>query len=299
MLQEAVEMYIGSLTSSYSSARKEYNRNTILAYQNDLHQLCSYLELQFDLERWSQVTHEHIAAYIQEMHDGQAYRPTTIARKLAALKAFFRYLCDTQTLASTPIDKLESPRVQKDLPQVLTAEQIGRLLVEVKVETFTGQRDLAMLHMLYSTGMRVTELMSLNVNDFNKEHATILCPGRNGRTRRERVLPLPLETVEVTQRYLAAARPRLVLRHPEERALFVNHHGERLTRQGFWLIVKGYARLAGIEEITPHMLRHSFALLMLNQGKELRSVQELLGHAHISATQIYTQLVRPESTISV
>ncbi len=152
-----------------------------------------------------------------------------------------------------------------------------------------GLRDLAMLHMLYATGMRASELISLDLHDLDIEHATVLCPGRNGQTRRERLLPLSLVAIETVKRYLEEARPRLS-RHEKEQSLFLNHHGERLTRQGFWLIIKGYARLAGITTITPHMLRHSFAILMLDGGMELRSVQELLGHAHISTTQVYCQL---------
>jgi len=182
---------------------------------------------------------------------------------------------------------------------VLSAEQISSLFRQIEVETSAGQRDLAMLHMLYATGMRVTELVSLSMADFDATRATVVCPGRNGRNRRERVLPLPPIAVEAVQQYIHTARPRLMLRHPEEEALFLNHHGERLTRQGFWLIIKGYARQAGITTITPHMLRHSFAMLMLKGGMELRSVQELLGHAHISTTQVYSQLARAKTTTTI
>ena len=294
MLQEVVDEYIASLTSK-ESGRRGTNQNTIVAYRNDLHQLCTYLGQQA-LENWCQVTREHIAGYLLEMREGLAYRPTTIARKLAALKSFFRYMQSTGIVAINPVEKLEAPRIQKELPHVLSAEQIGCLFRQVEVETLHGQRDLAMLHMLYATGMRVTELVSLNLDNLDVVHATVICPGRNGRNSRERVLPLSPVAFEATKHYLEAARPRMIARHPEEQALFVNHHGERLTRQGFWLIVKTYARQAGITTITPHMLRHSFAILMLNGGMELRSVQELLGHAHISTTQVYSQLARSKTT---
>ncbi len=191
-----------------------------------------------------------------------------------------------------PIEKLDAPRIQRELPHVLRQEQINNLFRQVDVETPAGKRDFAMLHMLYATGMRVSELISLHLGDFDADGATIVCPGRNGRSKRERVLPLSSIVVEATNRYLETARPGLIKRHPKELALFLNHHGEPLTRQGFWLIIKGYARQAGITEITPHMLRHSFAILMLQEGMELRSVQELLGHAHISTTQVYNQLAR-------
>jgi len=195
-------------------------------------------------------------------------------------------------ISSDPVENLGAPRIQRELPHILSPEQIADLFRQVDVETPAGKRDFAMLQMLYATGMRVSELISLNLSDFDANSATIVCPGRNGRSKRVRVLPLPTTVVEATNRYLQIARPGLVTRHPDEQALFLNHHGERLTRQGFWLIIKGYAREASITEITPHMLRHSFAIMMLQGGMELRSVQELLGHAHISTTQVYNQLAR-------
>ena len=288
MLQEAVDDYIATLsTREYTGGGN--NSNTIMAYRNDLGQLCSYLSSQ-GVQDWRQVTHEHIVAYLLEMREGLGYRPTTIARKLAALKSFFRYMLNNRKiLSSNPIEDLDTPRVRKDLPQVLNVEQINRLFNQVHTDTPSGLRDLAMLHMLYATGMRASELISLDLRDLDIEHATILCPGRNGQTRRERLLPLSAIAVEAVQHYLQEGRPHLC-RHEKEQSLFLNHHGERLTRQGFWLIIKGYARHAGITSITPHMLRHSFAILMLDGGMELRSVQELLGHAHISTTQVYCQL---------
>jgi integrase/recombinase XerD len=290
MLEDVVDEYIASL-SVREQGRDGTNHNTIMAYRNDLNQVCLYLRRQ-KVETWQQVTREHIAAYLLEMRESQAYRPTTIARKLAALKTFFRYMRSSGLIIADPIESLEAPRIQKAPPHVLSADQLASLFRQLEVETAAGKRDFAMLHMLYATGMRVGELVSLNLDDFDATKATIVCPGRNGRVRRERVLPLSAVAVEATKQYLELARPGLMARHPEEQALFVNHHGERLTRQGFWLIIKGYARQAGITTITPHMLRHSFAILMLQGGMELRSVQELLGHAHISTTSIYTQLAR-------
>ena len=298
MLQEAVDEYIAFLDSSEEDERGRGNQNTIAAYRNDLNQLCVYFTQQ-EVANWSMVNREQVARYLLEMREGQAYRPTTIARKIAALKAFFRYLRTHDYIGDDPVEKLEAPRVQKELPNVLSAEQVSNLFQQVEVETPGGQRDLAMLQMLYATGMRVTELVSLNMTDVNLEQSAVVCPGRSGRNRRDRVLPLPPVAVEATQQYILTARPRLMLRHPEEEALFLNHHGERLTRQGFWLIIKGYARQAGITTITPHMLRHSFAILMLNDGMELRSVQELLGHAHISTTQVYSQLARTKTPTSL
>ncbi len=289
MLQDAVDDFVASLSVDERGDGGNH-RNTIMAYRNDLRQVSAYLELQ-GLERWSQVTREHIAGYLLEMREGQTYRPTTIARKLAALKSFFRYLRSTGMIVLNPIEKVETPRVQKGLPRILSAEQIGSLFQQVEDETPSGQRDLAMLHMLYATGMRASEIVSLNVADFDGARATVLCPGCNGNGGRTRLLPLSLAAVQATQLYLAEARPCLQ-RSDQEQALFLNHHGERLTRQGFWLIIKRYARQAGITDITLHRLRHSCAMQMLESGMELRCVQELLGHAHISTTQVYRQLIQ-------
>ncbi len=294
MLQDVVEMYLSSLSS------KEYergggSRNTSMAYRNDLGQFCRYL-LERGVEDWSQVSREIVAAYLLQMRDGNAYRPTTIARKLAALKSFFRYLRNQGVIDHDPVDKLDTPRIEKDLPQVLTPEQVNCLFEQVDGCTPAGIRDLAMLHVLYSTGMRASELISLNLDDFNPTYSTMTCPGRGGRTGRVRVLPLSTTALEAVLYYLERVRPYLVrgLNGQRQPALFLNHHGERLTRQGFWLIIKGYARQVGIANITPHMLRHSFAILMLKGGMDLSSVQALLGHAHISTTQIYNQLVHTQ-----
>lgn len=290
MLQEGIDEYIASLSMN-EQGRGGSNPNTVVAYRNDLNQVCTYLQ-RLHIDNWQQVTREAIAHYLLEMREAQAYRPATIARKLASLKTFFRYLHSAGALAIDPIEDLGVARVQKDPPQVLTQEQIASLFRQVAVETPVGIRDLAMLRMLYATGMRVSELVSLDLGDVDVEVATVVCQGHNGKNKRERVLPLSELALEATKRYLQEARLRLVQRHPGEQAFFVNHHGERLTRQGLWLIVKGYARQAGITTITPHMLRHSFAILMLQNGMEPRSVQELLGHAHIATTQVYSQLAR-------
>ncbi|HEY4387110.1 MAG TPA: tyrosine-type recombinase/integrase [Ktedonobacteraceae bacterium] len=289
MLQEAVEEYIAAL-SNKENGKKGNNRNTIMAYRNDLRQLCNFLGTR-NVENWPQVTREHIVMYLLLMREGQAYRPTTIARKLAALKSFFRYLYkETRLISSDPVESLEAPRIQKDLPHVLTAEQISRLFQQLEDLSPTGLRDLAMLHVLYSTGLRASELVSLDLSDLDIAQMTICCTSHDGTFKKERSLPLSPAATRALEHYLKEGRPRLV-RRVSEPALFLNHHGERLTRQGFWLIIKGYARRAGITCITPHMLRHSFALLMLKGGMELRTVQELLGHAHISTTQVYSQLV--------
>jgi len=294
MLQDVVDEYLNSLalaeTVEPGAPDGATNLNTVVAYRNDLTQVCAYLERQ-RVSNWPEVTREHIAAYVLEMRENQAYRPATIARRLAALKAFFRYLRAASLIIEDPLEHLESPRIQKEPPQTLTPEQVARLFQQVDPATPVGARDIAMLHLLYATGMRVSELISLDIVDFHAEQATVVCPGQRGRSKRERTLPLSQVAVASGKHYLEEVRPQLANRHPDMQALFLNHHGERLTRQGFWLIIKGYARQVGITDITPHKLRHSFAVLMLREGMELRSVQELLGHAHISTTQVYSQVV--------
>ena len=297
MLQEGIDEYIASL-STKEQGREETNSNTIVAYRNDLNQACAYLTRQ-GIESWQQVARAHIASYLLEMRDEQAYRPTTIARKLASLKTFFRYLRANSAISLDLIEDLNAPRIQKEPPQILSQEQVANLFGQVAVDSPAAIRDMAMLHLLYATGMRVSELVSLNLEHVDLAQATVVCAGRNGKTKRERVLPLPPLELEQIKSYLQAARQRLIQHHPGEQALFVNHHGERLTRQGFWLIIKGYARQAHIQGITPHMLRHSFAILMLQNGMELRSVQELLGHAHIATTQVYSQLARETAKTTV
>jgi integrase/recombinase XerD len=293
MLHDVVDEYLLSLSVEETAADGTFeglaNQNTVVAYRNDLGQACTYLAQQ-GVQTWQQVTREHIAAHLLDMREHQGYRPATIARKLAALKAFFRYLRASGLLTADPLENFEAPHIQKEPPHTLSEEQVAGLFAQIDISQPAGKRDLAMLHLLYATGMRVSELVSLDLADFHADLATVVCPGRRGRSRRERTLPISEVALGATRHYLAEVRPAMVLRHPEEQALFLNHHGERLTRQGFWLIIKSYARQAGITDITPHRLRHSFAVLMLREGMELRSVQELLGHAHISTTQVYNQL---------
>jgi integrase/recombinase XerD len=286
MLQDAIDSFIASLSNGESHSK----RNTIMAYHNDLRQLSRYLEQQ-GLEEWRQVIDEHITGYLLTLGAEQTYRPATIARKFAAIKSFFRYMRSIDLIATNPVESMEAPHARKALPQVLSAEQVARLFAQVSIATLGGQRDLAMLHLLYATGMRSSEIVALNIDDFDPVLSIVVCPDHKERARQGRIIPLPPVAVDALLCYLTQVRPRL-LRHIEERALFLNHLGERLTRQGFWLIIKGYARQAGIIDITPHMLRHSFALHMLNNGMKLRSVQELLGHAHISTTQVYYRLSR-------
>jgi integrase/recombinase XerD len=207
------------------------------------------------------------------------------------MKSFFHYLAESGVVTIEMNGAFGAPKLEKQLPNVLSPDEMDRLLASVAAETPSGQRDLAMLHCLHSTGMRVTELVSCDVSSLNLTRGDIKCYGRN---HQDRHLPLSPLAQRALAQYLGEGR-NLLLHRDDETALFVNHHGQRLTRQGFWLIMKHYARLAGIENITPHTLRHSFALDMLSRGMDLRDVQELLGHRNISTTQVYAHLQRIQS----
>jgi integrase/recombinase XerD len=290
MLQDSIEQYLALLAESGEQGGGK-NSNTIMAYRNDLYQLCQFVQ-ERGVEQWPQVTRELLALYFSGMH--QQYRPATIVRKLAACRSFFRYICEVGGIEVSPAEGLEVPPVQKEPPHILSGEQVKKLFAQISSATPVGLRNMAMLHLLYATGMRVSELVALDLDDVSVWYSTVRCGGHNGHREHERLLPLPAHVVEKTQLYILEGRPRL-LRRDDEPALFVNHHGERLTRQGFWLIIKNYARQAGIEEITPHMLRHSFAAFMLRNGMELHMVQELLGHVHSSTMHIYDQILQMEN----
>jgi integrase/recombinase XerD len=280
-MEVAIQEFITTLSSQRNSSE-----NTLGAYSTDLRQLADFLQHQA-ITSWEQVTAADTAAFVAHLRE-RKYAATSIARKVAAVKSFYHYLSATHAVAEDPTREMDAPKVEKYLPTVLEPDQVRELFAAVSVDSPAGQRDLAMLHCLHSTGMRVTELVSRDVNHLDLARGHIRCAGRN---RRERVLPLSLEAQRALAAYLGAGRQALMHR-PDEPALFLNHHGQRLTRQGFWLIMKNYARTAGVGDITPHTLRHSFALDMLSRGMGLRAVQELLGHANISTTQIYSHLQR-------
>ncbi|HEX8729969.1 MAG TPA: tyrosine-type recombinase/integrase, partial [Ktedonobacterales bacterium] len=249
-----------------------------------LKQLASFVQ-ERGRDTWEAVTREDVSAFVDELHRRE-YATTSIARKIAAVKSFFHYLVASGAIATDPTRGIGVPRVEKYIPAALAHDDVERLLAAVMTNTPAGQRDYAMLQCLYSTGMRVTELVSTDVADLDLARGHIRCSGRNGR---ERFLPLRPVAQHALAAYLNDGR-RSLTHDADEPSLFLNHHGQRLTRQGFWLIMKGYARTVGIARITPHTLRHSFALEMLGCGAELRTLQELLGHANISTTQIYSHL---------
>ena len=274
---------------SFLSAEKGASNNTVAAYRNDLQQLAAYLEPKDDGKSWNSVDRIAIQDFILDLKK-RKYAETTVARKVAAIRSFFSFLESEGMVSANPTEGLASPRVGKMLPKAISPNEVDELLEQpCKRSTPEARRDRAMLELLYATGMRVTELVSLDLANLSldPENAYVRCFGKGAK---ERIIPIHEQAAEAVQEYQDEARPMLV-RNKNEKAMFVNRRGERLTRQGFWLILKGYARAANLrEDVTPHTLRHSFATHMLRGGMSLRHVQEMLGHANISTTQVYTHL---------
>ncbi|MGE5597492.1 MAG: tyrosine recombinase, partial [Hyphomicrobiales bacterium] len=259
-------------------------------YRNDLAQFQKFVgEDPGRRNQWQVIDGDRVVGFVEDLKARQ-YKDATIARKIAAVKSFFGYLAAEGVVDQDPTEQLKSPQVGKQLPRALTPREVDELLEQpARRNTPEARRDKAMLELLYATGLRVTELVSLDVADVSLESdpVTVRCVGKG---ERERILPLHQRPVDELRQYIFHVRPRLV-RNRREAALFVNRRGERLTRQGFWLILKNYAKEANLDKaITPHTLRHTYATHMLSGGMPLRNVQDALGHASISTTQIYTQL---------
>lgn len=272
---------------TYLSVERGLALNTLESYGRDLRQYSQYLEKD-DESALDQASRSTIVDYLLHLQK-QGKATATIARRLAALKAFYQFLVREKYLEMDPTANLESPKLEKRLPKVLSIREVEMLLQAPGPSTPAGLRDRAMLELLYATGIRVSELVSLNSVDVNLDMGYIRCTGKGSK---ERIVPLGSMAIKSVREYLDHGRGKLV-RDREELAMFVNHHGRRLTRQGFWKIVKKYAEDAKInKEITPHTLRHSFATHLLENGADLRSVQEMLGHADISTTQIYTHITK-------
>jgi integrase/recombinase XerD len=281
-MHEQVDTFI-----QFLRAERGFSLNTISAYQNDLSQLCAFLQEQppTEEEGASPLTREVILHFVLHLRERE-YAATTVARKIAAVKSFCHFLEQEGQLREDPTSHIDSPRVTKYLPRAASVGEIERLLAQLVGDAPATLRDRAMLELLYATGMRVSELVSLNCADLNLDDDVAQCRGKGNKQRQ---IPFGSKSRGAVEAYLNAGRPMLLGGRTSE-ALFLNHHGERLTRQGFWLIIKSYARQAGIEKITPHTLRHSFATHLLSNGADLRSVQELLGHSSIATTQVYTHI---------
>lgn len=274
---------------NFLQVEKGASANTIAAYRNDIQQFSGFTSGRRNGKGWASIDRTVVLEYMMDLQR-KKYAEATVARKVAAVKSFFGFLTAEGLIPSDPTESLSSPRVGKPLPKPISPEQVDELLEQpLRRDTPEAKRDRAMLELLYATGMRVSELVALNLESavLRSDAAYVRCMGKGAK---ERAIPIHEQAAQRVQEYLDDARPFLV-RKGEEKALFVNRRGERLTRQGFWLILKSYAKSANISaHVTPHTLRHSFATHMLKGGAPLRSVQELLGHANISTTQVYTQL---------
>lgn len=270
----------------YLAIERGLAENTLVSYHHDLQQYCAYLEELKILPEQVPVT--DIINYLEKMQS-KGRKPATISRHLAALKSFYKFLLREKAIAADPTRDLETPRLGRRLPRVLSVSEVEYLLSQPQSSTICGLRDKAMLELVYSTGLRVSELVSLDVGQPNLEIGFVRCLGKGNK---ERIVPIGSVAGYWLRHYLDSGRPKLI-KSPAEKALFVNTLGRRLTRQGFWKILKKYAREAHLDTgITPHTLRHSFATHLLENGADLRVVQELLGHADIATTQIYTHISR-------
>ena len=288
-MQKAIEDFLQHLV-----VERGFSQHTLDAYRNDLGQFTEFLRQRLNgaSERedvWQRVDLDLLNDYIADLRDRKGYRDTTTARKVAAIKSFFTFLAQNGVIEEPPTESLGSPRVGRSLPKYLTEDEVDLLLREAdKSGTAEGQRDANILELLYATGLRVSELVSLNVQDIDFEESYIRCWGKGSK---ERIVYAHDRALNGLQDYLSTSRMSLIGSNKEENALFVNHRGERLTRQWVWNILKTYSKRAGIDrKITPHTLRHSFATHLLQKGASLRHVQELLGHSSISTTQVYTHL---------
>jgi integrase/recombinase XerD len=281
----------------YLSAERGSSKNTIDAYRNDLSGFAAFTEANGkngatpddDDNLDAVIDRELINGYVANLNARQ-YAKSTVARKVAAVKSFCAFLLDHGNLSTNPTAAIDSPRAPKPVPKPMTTQEVDALLLAVRrTETPEAIRDTAMIELVYATGMRVTELVSLNLDSLHlsPRPAWVRCVGKGAK---ERTIPVHEQASLALERYLDAGRPAL-LKNRTQTALFVNRRGERLTRQGFWLILKGYVKTARIQtHVTPHTLRHSFATHLLRGGASVRDVQELLGHANVSTTQVYTQL---------
>ena len=275
----------------YLANEKKYSQNTLAAYHNDLTQLAEYVRsANVAAGRGPsepKLNAELLSGYVYSLKE-RKYKPSTVARKIAAAKSCLKFMVDRGRLRGDLAPNLASPQVSKPLPKPLSVSEVRRLLSEAaKLSTIDAKRDKTMLEVLYGTGLRASELMALNTRDIDLRKNTLRCMGAGSKSR---VIPLEPSVSRLIKEYIDVVRPDL-LTNEKEVALFLNRRGERLTRQGFWQIVQGYADKVGLSgKVTPRSLRHSFAAHKLKNGAELESVQELLGHAHISTTRAYTQV---------
>ena len=279
-MEEAIVKFI-----RYYHKTKKSSDNTEMSYRRDLEKLKTYLTEELSVTSWSDVTETNLNSYMLYLERNQ-YAPSSILRSVASIRSFYRYLMKKGIAEANPAEDLKLPKVEKKEPEILTVEEVERLLRMPDTASLKGIRDSAMLELLYATGMRVSELISLNVEDVNLSLSYLVCADR----KKERIIPFGNTAKKALTLYLKEARPQFV-RDDAATILFTNFAGSPMSRQGFWKILKGYVKEAGIEkDVTPHTLRHSFATHMIQNGANLKTMQEMLGHSDISTTQMYLNL---------
>jgi integrase/recombinase XerD len=272
---------------SHLALERGFSNNTLEAYSRDLLRFLEHLE-KIKVASLDQVSPAHVQLYMARLHQ-RGLGPRSAARNLAALRSFFRYLVREKLLASNPTTSVDSPRLGRPLPKAMSRDEISRLLGAVEGEAPLKLRDQAILELLYGTGVRISELVGLEISQVSLVTGTMVVRGKGGK---ERVVPLGEYAVEAVKLYLGKGRPQLC-KPKSSNALFLNRGGRRISRQGVWKMLKACANRAGIPRaVSPHMLRHSFATHLLEGGADLRAIQELLGHSDISTTQIYTHVAR-------
>ncbi len=277
--------YIADYTN-YLELERHSSDNTVSSYVRDVTQFSRYL-MEVEGTELPYCKAEHVEQYVSYMY-GKGKSTSSIARSVASLKSFYGYLQSRGVVRANPAKDAAPVRSERKLPEILTGQEVELFLEQPQCVDAKGYRDRAMLELLYATGIRVSELIGLNIGDVNLSAGFIRCSSRG----KDRIIPLYSAAVTALSEYMKDYRPRMVL-YPREQALFVNMSGERMSRQGFWKIIKHYQEKAQIKkDITPHTLRHSFAAHLLENGADLRSIQEMLGHADISSTQIYSHMIK-------
>ena len=276
--------YVDEYTSFMTNVRHK-SMNTVESYKRDVTQYITYLN-ESGIKDATLATKTTVLSYLLSLQKkGKA--TSTVSRTLASLRSFYLFMMQNGRVTSNPTSNLEAPHVEKKTPQILAGDEVERLLEQPDTSDNKGIRDKAMLELLYATGIRVSELINLDITDINIPMSFIRCRGG----RKERIIPMGNKAKEAMDNYINNARD-YILKDENETALFVNCNGMRLSRQGFWKLIKHYRSEAGIQaEITPHTLRHSFAAHLLENGADLHSIQEMMGHADISSTQVYSRVV--------
>lgn len=261
---------------------KKVSNNTLQSYERDILQFKKYIEE--NKLNFAKITKVDVKEYLNVLHKN-GKKSSSVSRSLASIRSFYQYEFRIKKIKNNPTENVQAPKVEKHAPSILSSQEIELLLDQPKNVDLKGTRDKAMLEFAYATGMRVTEIISLNINDVDLKNSNVTCKSE----QKTRVIPLGSLSLKALKDYIENARPILV-KDDNEEALFVNTNGRRLTRQGFWKIIKYYKEQAHIaKDITPHVLRHSFATHLLQNGADLKSIQTMLGHSDISSTQIYMQ----------